>query len=158
MATSAWLAVETDNDGEKRYFTTNRVNFDGYPEGLGKDLVNYWDHPEDAAALVEGNEIRSIDGAKVERYGRDISGSFSIDVDITDPEEVYIEAKRANDDAGNRLNPGDNSYQYIYYDGKWHAYQHGDQIDIPVEESISRITKRQLKSIIRKVIEESLRK
>ena len=158
MATSAWLAVETDNDGEKRYFTTNRVNFDGYPNGLGADLVKYWSDPADAEALVEGNEIRGVDGDDVERYGEYLSNDLAIDADIIDPREVYRELSLANDESNTELYPEDNSYQYIYYDGKWYAYDYGDPIRIPIEENKSQVTRRQLKNIIKKVIEENFRK
>jgi hypothetical protein len=67
MSTSALISLVDDHDMVR----LTRVNWDGYPEGVGADLLNYFNKPEDVNELIDGGEIRTITGHDVEYYNED---------------------------------------------------------------------------------------
>ena len=102
MSTSALIAYENE-DGT---YDVNCINFDGYVEGVGKTLQNYWNDSEKAKFLCHANEIRSLEATvdETEFYGVSLA----------------ILKKRKNISFDKLCNEAGNfDYTYVYEDDMW---------------------------------------
>ena len=66
MSTHALIAYKNENGT----YDVNAINFDGYIEGVGRTLQNFWDDAEKAKDICHAKEIRSLgeDNEETEFY------------------------------------------------------------------------------------------
>lgn len=102
MSTSALIAYKNENGK----YDVNAINFDGYIEGVGKTLQEYWDDAETAKNLCHDKEIRSLGQNKEETDF--YKGYFCV-------------LKKRNDLSFEKLcnEAGNFSYTYVYEDNMW---------------------------------------
>ena len=102
MSTSALIAYKNENGN----YDVNAINFDGYIEGVGKTLQNFWNDAEKAKNICHEKEIRSLgeDMKETEFYTKYLS--------VLRRRQGLSFEKLCNES-------GNFSYTYIYEDGMW---------------------------------------
>ena len=103
MGTSALIAYRND-DGQT--YNINTINFDGYLEGVGSKLINYYDSLEQAKKLVNSNDIRGLENSYEETEFYPKKSPFLRKRKNLTFEELCNEA-------------GNYSYTYVYEDDLW---------------------------------------
>ena len=106
MATRGQIAYLADSNSIFSIY----INFDAYPESLGKILTTHFNSDDQAQNVVmDGNDIRFIDeDGTVERY--DKGGAIQITDD--EPADLFSELySHADDSAAN--------YVYVWIGDKW---------------------------------------
>ena len=102
MSTSALIAYKN----EKGNYDVNAINFDGYIEGVGQILQEYWDDAEMAKNLCHDKEIRSLGPNKEEtEFYKSYYGILRSRNDLS--------FEKLCNEAGNF------SYTYVYEDDMW---------------------------------------
>ena len=102
MSTHALIAYKNENGS----YDVNAINFDGYIEGVGKTLQNFWDDAEKAKDICHAKEIRSLgeDNEETEFYNGYLG----------------VLRKRKNLTFDQLCNEAGNySYTYVYEDDMW---------------------------------------
>jgi hypothetical protein len=66
MSTRSFICIEDDEQGYRGIY----CHYDGYPEHVGKILVEYYNHIAAAEMIVHGPQIRNFDNdGRVVRFG-----------------------------------------------------------------------------------------
>ena len=102
MSTHALIAYKNENGT----YDVNAINFDGYIEGVGRTLQNFWDDAEKAKDICHAKEIRSLgeDNEETEFYNGYLG----------------VLRKRKNLTFNQLCNEAGNySYTYVYEDDMW---------------------------------------
>lgn len=102
MSTRALIAYKNENGT----YDVNAINFDGYIEGVGRTLQNFWDDAEKAKDICHAKEIRSLgeDNEETEFYNGYLG----------------VLKKRKNLTFDQLCNEAGNySYTYVYEDDMW---------------------------------------
>lgn len=123
MSTRSRIAVR-NADGT---ITSIYCHYDGYPDGVGKTLVEHYTDPDKIAALIALGDLSVLGkdiGVKQDfgnpaegtclAYGRD-RGETSVDA-VTDVDEVAFRKRAAE---------GWEEYVYLWADGDWHVAKPG---------------------------------
>jgi hypothetical protein len=110
MSTRCNIAIE---DPKTKKVKVIYVHCDGYPYGVGKTLVDYWDQPEFASQLFDHGDASYL-GASIEEcsfYARDWDREIDPAKEYRD-EWMYMDAMK-----------GDVFIEYIYIfkDGEWYV-------------------------------------
>jgi len=102
MSTDALIAYKNENGT----YDINCINFDGYIEGVGRTLQNFWNDTEKAKDICHAKEIRSLgkDNEETEFY----NGYLDV---LKKRKNISFE-KLCNE-AGNF------SYTYVYENDMW---------------------------------------
>ncbi len=124
-------------------------HWDGYPEGLGKHLVENYPTLQDAIKLVDGGDISSCMGeGDVLYYGsrskwKDENGNkHSANYDLDEPwdqvkPEIHRDVSEYGDPLCTRISGVENTqmlqYLYIHMKGEWHVSDNGIDWDPVVE-------------------------
>lgn len=100
MSTHALIAYKNEDET----YDINCINFDGYIEGVGKTLQNYWNDNEKAMILCHAKEIRTLEKNKMECY----TCYFSLL-----NKRTHISFDKLRNESGNF------DYTYIYENNMW---------------------------------------
>lgn len=104
MSTHSTIAID-NNDGT---YTSIYCNWDGYPTGVGKELVTNYNSIPAANALMELGDLSSLCGG-VEAHHRDFNEPWA-DVKF----ELYESFEELRNNA--------ESYLYVYRNNDWYCY------------------------------------
>jgi len=101
MSTTCSVVLFNKETGK---YHANSVNWDGYPEGVGFELVRRWQDTEKVIDALTGPMIRGLVGGEAEKY------------------EDEDDAGRIHDTYEAALDFWGDSYNYLYTEGEWHIY------------------------------------
>jgi len=92
-------------------------HFDGYPDGLGKYLVNNYTDVDDVRELIDGGDMSTCmtDNGEPEYYA--IKGDRNVDPELSMNEDAYH--KLTDDVTG--------EYAYTFVNGSWTCYDVGNR-------------------------------
>ena len=120
-------------------------HYDGYPQWLGRHLVEHFNSYEDASELIDGGDmsvchstdtwgsnviyqtILKSDGTTVKRSLKNSDGSTMYDTQKETPSPLYYSERgentppRLDDNLFDYLDNGE-EYAYVFEDGSWTAY------------------------------------
>jgi hypothetical protein len=112
MGTSAALVIKLSESS----WGINRVNWDGYPSGVGKELKTYFNTHEQATRLLDNDEIRSLEGGQIEHYNEDASPTRYVHTE----QEAFQYADLNRE-----------SYTYYWDLTRWYLRRNGKLVKIP---------------------------
>jgi hypothetical protein len=114
MSTSA-LLIQADTGEREDETALTRVQFDGYPEGIGRELLEYFTDPYEVRLLITGGEIRAIQGTDTEYYNNPEFPVWE--------ESVDVERELTN---GTLFNTYSVDYIYEFYQDTWYVWSKSD--------------------------------
>lgn len=85
MATRSYIAKYNYQTGK---YTAIYCHFDGYPQGVGKELITHFNTPDKVDELIQGYPIRSINDGIIERFNDTDEKESTIDLLVN----LHIEA------------------------------------------------------------------
>ena len=128
MSTRSYIGILRSDDSVNFIY----CHHDGYPEGVGKTLVEYYSKESMIEALLDMGSLSSL--------GPDIG--LSNDFNSPDPRFcLFYRRDRGEKDTGVNiasdeiefLNNDGVDYHYLFDDGKWRCFDRGEEIDLYAE-------------------------
>ena len=128
MSTRSYIGILRPDDSINFVY----CHHDGYPEGVGKTLVEYYNKESMIEALLDMGPISCL--------GPDIG--LGNDFNNTDPRFClfYRRDRGEKDNGENRaidetefLNHDGVDYHYLFDNGQWRCFKHGEEIDLYME-------------------------
>jgi hypothetical protein len=114
MATRSNIIIQ---DPETKEYTSIYCHWEGYPDGVGKTLEEFWDTPEKIQELIKLGDLSSL--------GETLEECSAYHRDRKDPWDTVCPVSGALLDG---LIDECTEYQYLYQDGSWEILQRNTAI------------------------------